>query len=653
MNDRSGHYVRATTRTIVPSSVFAVKLWPFYRAHIGQVGSQQMEWGAAEVVHVKRRKGHWLPMASAKFDKPEVMREWMDSRAYKLATNWVIAQSATDVLTLSQWWAYAEQRGIRICDRKRKGGSDGADSLTGSAVDLTCFIASGPPDIIDYRADGVRWRWVSATNYWPDGAGASSCHGGHDGVGACDWPTGPLPRDDDGRSGAVDLARRFVRLCDWWGTVATARIGPTAGAMAWGVLRSHIPTGALCSHKCEETHRLERACALGGRASVWYYGRIGARVSEHAGRDSGAGVLPGAHLSGPVHHLDVRSMYPALLRDEVYPVALGPVYGGIRTDALIDACRSGGVLARVRVQTLVPEYPRRTPKGIVYPVGQWTATLAGPELLALADTPGHGAILEVFQCATYRMGRPFADAMQCLIDARERASDPEDKTFAKLLANSVAGRLAMRVGGWRRWPALDAVQQWGEEWLGDADSATYSRYRWVSGVCHVHQPDREPRGPHTSAFAYLTAYGRVRMAHIRAACPVKSVYAQHTDGLYCSADAFRTLSDAGMIGGEGAGALVAKASADSARFFGPSHFRFGECWTLSGYHDAYVNEARGVIVDTQRTGLFAGRHSGAPTTVGITRRECAIPQTADGCAVGEDGWALPALAVPRKRAGGG
>lgn len=649
----NGRYVKPASRTIVPAVVFAVDVHPYRSRPRGPEGMTEETWGSADVAVVRRRKDRWSAPEWAKVTTPEALREWMEERASDCALNWVIAHSVTDALTLSKWWDYAKSRNAVWSDRKRA--QERADDRAGTdcGMRITEFVCGGPPDIVGYTDSGRRWRWVSGSNYWPCGPGDG---GAVDRVGG-EHADARDSREDGTHAapdcGACALVRRFVSLCEWWRGVATARLAPTASGLAWGVLRSHLPPRSLVQHDCDDTHRLERACALGGRASVWFYGRVGERVCQHAGRGAGAGALPVPTVPGPVHSLDVRSMYPALLRDRTYPVAPGPTYGAIAPDDLVGIARSEGVLARVTVETRVPEYPRRTPTGTEYPVGRWVACLAGPEIVALADRPGDGAILECHQVATYRMGTPFRDAMAALLEARERAADESGRTFAKLVANSLAGRLAMRIGAWKRCPELDGEREWGEEWLASASTTARAKCRWIMGACWSYDPEREPRGPHTSAFAYLTAYGRVMMRELRDKCPPKSVYAQHTDGLYCSADALRSLSDEGMLRGEGAGALRLVGSADSAQFWGASHYRYGEQWILAGYASAHVSEEKGVVYVSRDASFFGAHHTQAPTSVHRSRVAVSLPTHAEGCQIGPDGWALPALAVKRKRAKGG
>lgn len=339
-------------------------------------------------------------------------------------------------------------------------------------------------------------------------------------------------------------------------------------------------------------------------------------------------------------------MYPALLRDRLYPVKLGPVYHGIRPDALVSLCATCGVIARVRVRTERGEYPYRTPTGTIYPVGTFTTALAGPDILRLSND---GTILRVYDVATYTLGSPFRDAVSALLDARSSAradGRTGDETLSKLVANSMAGRTARREGGWVRRAKLDGENRWGDYWQVSADSGETTRHRWIAGAAWEYHEAKLPRGPHTAVFAYLTAYGRQMMRDVRDMCPARSVVAQDTDGLYLLPAGIRALIYAGISERIGAGHLRVTGSAPDGMWYGPRHYRWGAKWVLAGMPYESVDPKDGTVTYSSRTPLFDGRSNRAPEAVYMVRRTVAIPTDLERGRVQPDGWILPPRIIP-------
>jgi hypothetical protein len=339
-------------------------------------------------------------------------------------------------------------------------------------------------------------------------------------------------------------------------------------------------------------------------------------------------------------------MYAQLLRDERFPVKLGPCYHGIRPGALIDLARGFGVIARVRVRTEVGEYPYRTRKGTCYPVGTFTTTLAAPDILALARD---GEILRVYDVATYKLGAPFRDALQVLLNARSAALRDGARDFvalSKLVGNSLAGRLARREGGWIRRSKLDGVQKWGDYFLLSADTGGMARFRYIAGAAWEYHEDKLPRGPHTAAFAHLTAYGRQRMASLRRMLPSQSCVSQDTDGLYLLPAGIRALMYAGISEQSGPGTIRVTGSASSGIWHGPRHYKWGDTWVLAGMPYQTPPDAQGRVSYSTRTPLFQERADRAPTEVRYVRHTTKIPTDLERGRVQADGWVLPPRIIP-------
>lgn len=397
---------------------------------------------------------------------------------------------------------------------------------------------------------------------------------------------------------------------------------------------------------------MERSGAFGGRASCWYVGNIGSGFglpNTHTDRE---GNVTDRTAAGPLVHVDVRSMYPHLLATRVFPTKrIGTRYD-VDPRELFQLCESVGVIARVTIKTDWPELPLRIGQRVAYPIGQFVTTLTGPELLALQ---GRGEVLKCHTLTTYKTGRPFAGVADYLLSLRCQARDAGDATgerFAKLLANSLGGKLAQRAGGWVRDPKKDQARRWGEMHVLDADSGVVERWRFIVGVGWRWDDDKTGKGPHTSAFNYLTAYGRLLMADIRARLPVRSVVSQDTDGLWLTLRDPATATALSPMMGTEPGQLVVKGRGVNGRWYGPRHYCVDGNWVLSGFHRPEVKEDGRTVWEEHTTTLWESAARSAPSCTWHTWRKRVLKLDLSGERVQPDGWTLPMNRIPRLLRGG-
>jgi hypothetical protein len=502
-------------------------------------------------------------------------------------------------------------------------------------------VVRGTPDIIRYHHQGICWQWVSGRQYLPDGPGELGAPDPAGGEMYRDCgKRGPMLPDWSGRE-AMAWSRAFRRMCLWWADHARAPFGATVGQCGVSILRTHAPRKVLSSHTDPAAAQLERSASFGGRASVWYVGAVGAGITVSGPRDMESGERRDWRVRGPVTQVDVRSMYPALLRDKLFPVKLHSVRDGVSVEECVDLSREWGVIAHVTVLARHPEYPMRRGPRVYFPTGQVHTTLTGPELLRAAASD---RIEKVHRLALYRLASPFAGACSALLALREaakREGSTAGEQWAKLLANSLGGKLAQRTGQWVRTPDRDERGRWGVGHTINAQTNELTRYRYIAGMCWRFDEDKAAAGPYAAAFAYLTAYGRETMRTLRELCPPRSVVAQDTDGMWVLPAGLAALNRAGSVFGPTAGALRVVCSAEDARWIGPRHYYAGGRWTLAGFHAPRIDNRTLEVWDTARSSLWGGTLDSAPCELHESHRRGVLRADVPQGNVGEDGWVEP------------
>lgn len=635
----TGHYLKPGVRSTAPCSVFSLVIDPTVTIANHEGNADWWTFGIAHVACVRYKEGKWTSVKGATCESPAQLWSWMEERADSSKRNYVFSPNAGDALTLSEWWVRAEAGGV-IWEPQasvRKG------SRTSAARDgvsrIRRWVCTPTTTILDYSRDGLRWLWVNGKQYFDCTERELSLsleikcetRTAEDADGS--W-YGMLGKDK-----CLLWLSAVIQLADWWRVNSRAPFALTGSGLSMGILRSHVAPKAICTHDDPDAHRLEREASFGGRASCWYFGDIG-QPNWHDSEDNPApsrSSYPG--IPGPLHHVDVRSMYPWLLRERDFPTHRISYRDEVSVGECYDFSRDYATICRVTIETEQAEYPYRDKGEITYPVGRFQTCLTGPEILHLRK---HGKVVKCHSMATYRKGRPFAGAAGAMIDLRELSRKAGNKAwehFAKLMGNGMGGKLAQRKGVWEQRPKVVPESRWGT-WIEANGTRKKSRkYRAVAGMTWEYVEDAYGAGPFTFAFAYLTAWGRLHMAGLRALCPAESVVSMDTDGLWVTDEGLAALTSAGKVGGDTAGCLAIKPDQPAARFLGPRHYWLPTGWVLSGYHSPSVQSRAVNVRDTVRWNPLNGQAVAPPVAIRVKGRTSTLPVVADGLQIGKDGWA--------------
>jgi hypothetical protein len=343
-------------------------------------------------------------------------------------------------------------------------------------------------------------------------------------------------------------------------------------------------------------------------------------------------------VPGPVTHFDVRSMYPFLMRQNAFPVKLISYREDLDVKAVGELLAAYGVVARVTISSQSAEYPYRVGERIAYPVGTFTTVLCGPELAAAVAA---GEVRAVHAASTYKLDRPFAGFVDVLLSERYAARARGDwvaELCCKLVANSLAGKLAQRRGRWARASSEDEPGVWGESFRINYQTGVIVKHRHVAGIAWRWTDDETGRGPHTAAFAYLASYGRAWMRRVRETLPARSVVSQDTDGVWTLPAGTAVLEAAPQLVGEAPGQLSKKGTGSNCRWFGPRHYCVDGSWVLSGFHKFRVDEAGFTVTERVDTTLWTSRTTRAPAQTVHYDRVKNLPVDIGLGSVAPDGW---------------
>jgi hypothetical protein len=641
MSRYTGNYLKPARRVSTPGVVFsiAVETKNIHSPNTDVYSEQTFQ--RAVVTVTKKRRGKWSVPIVLETTDCDILRAWIHSHADTRRRNYVICPVASDVLTLTKWWDYAEHRGIsfeRFNDSDIRSDQE-SDRLGGIQV-RRCLLR-GKPDIFDYSDKTKRFVWLSGIQYSDiDERSIGEMIGYNE---QADLFSDPSP--GAGPYSVLDRALMWSQflchLANWWSECATAPFGLTVGSLSMGILRTYIAPKMLSTHKDEYVHKIERYACYGGRQSVWYVGTIGDCPIKPIHRIQGTGQCISTSHTGTVRNIDVRSMYPHILASELFPCRYSGRIGAISQSEIQSLAKHYGIIATCTIYSDSGEYPYRTTERVAYPRGYFSTVLTGPEIATIS---GKDRIVRVHDGALYTMGAPFKEAAQSLLDMRIAARAAKNgawELFAKSVGNNLGGKLAQRRTLWKMRPDVYPERQWGEWIARNYDTGVSTRYLARCGLVYEYVKDPGGYGPYTPAFAYLTAYGRLRMREIRLHCPQQTVIAQDTDGIWLWGDAaYNELRDKCDFG-NGPGQLAIKHEVNACIFLGPKHYWTSDGWVLAGFHEHHVNPSDMSVRDHYAVNPLTIGCMTAPNTLLSRLRVSKLTLDHVGGEIAPDSWVRP------------
>ena len=222
-------------------------------------------------------------------------------------------------------------------------------------------------------------------------------------------------------------------------------------------------------------------------------------------------------------------------------------------------------------------------RGVVaWPVGRWTATLAGPELDRAHDA---GCVQRVHVWAEYELAPALSSVASHYLRLRAAlTTDPDLSPWSKMLANSLVGKLGARdrrwVDDWSDMPGPDWYTWWECRAPGE-----FVRWRRLAGqdqrqVVEGYAADAVP-----AMAAWITSLGRMQLLGYVECAGWDHVHYVDTDSLMVTDTGRQRLEAAGHVQHGAPGKLRVQHEYDNVRVHG-----------LRDY------EARAALVDV------AGRH---------------------------------------------
>ena len=403
-------------------------------------------------------------------------------------------------------WGYAHNLSFDLCT------SSLIQELTLLGWDVTEFaVSSGSPFVRMRRGDhglvlSDSWSWFNAPLMTV--------------ADAIGMRKPPLPGDDDTEemwrqrclADTNILQQAMLALMDWWDDNALGRWNITGSSSGWNAMR-HIPSHdriLIRPDDSECTH--DRGAIYGGRRYCWRAG------------DSTYG-----HYS----EVDIEKAYTTAVRDLPIPSGRQAQFHSLPLDHRWLDCARWGVIADCTIRTDTPLWPTRLGTAVFYPVGEFRATLAGPDIKEARDL---GALAKVGPGWLHRLGyalRPWAT--WCISSMQDNDTSTPDvaKLVHRMWARSAIGKWNQR--GWevlQLGPSPNAGWNYEEAWHHEknvpAGIVDFAGIRYQ--VAAVSQSDNA----YPAVLAFVESYVRVALGRAIRVCGGTDMVSCDTDGFICN-----------------------------------------------------------------------------------------------------------------------
>lgn len=462
---------------------------------------------------------------------------------------------------------------------------------------LTKAVIESPPVILSWRRNDRSITCLDTLNWWRV---PLKKIGQSIGLEKLEMPALDASRADWDTYNKRDVEIIYRAIREWWRFLREHDLGsfaPTLASQSMRAFRHRFMKHKILMESDERSLKLARDSLHGGRVECFQIGKV----------------------KGPVAVYDVNSMYPFVMRENLFPAALIRYHGPVSLRDLRKWLASRCVVARVRLQTKRNRFAHVVDNRLTFPVGRFIEALTTPDLI---DALNHREVDSVLECATYTaepIFKPFVEEIYALRLAAKKRGDDVQHWLLKILMNSLYGKFAQRSNVWEMERVTDdlSVRQWMDY---DYETGSLRAYRQFAGVIQRKHRESESLDSSPAIASHVTAYARRHLDDLRRRFGERRVVYMDTDSLFVrelqrSPQAHATVS-------ADLGALKLEATHDWIILHGPKDYATPEKTVIKGIRDPTNPASENTFVQQQWSSLTGLIHRGdlsAPTIKQITK----------------------------------
>jgi len=371
---------------------------------------------------------------------------------------------------------------------------------------------------------------------------------------------------------------------------------PTLAGQSMRAFRHKYMRHKILIDNNEDALKLTRKGYYGGRCEAYFIGRRKGRFSL----------------------LDVNSMYPSIMVNELFPHKLTCFTRHAAVGDLWRLLESRCVTAEVTLNTNTPFVPVRIAAKLVFPTGSLRCILSTPELRYARY---HTDIIAVHRVACYDCAPLFQSMMIDLYKMRCDYKATGNKVYAFLarkMMNSFYGKWGQAGFKWLDKGEAESaeIKHWMEIDLTEPDIKKRVRfYRQFGGLKQIKDTREEGYDSFPAIAAHITAHARMKLWEIICQAGREHVYYCDTDSVLVDEIGRANLSD--LIDPTHLGFLSIKGEYGDIEIFGCKDYVFGTNYRCKGVRATAIWTGPDTVEQAKWSGLRGLLRSGncdAPRT---------------------------------------
>jgi len=308
----------------------------------------------------------------------------------------------------------------------------------------------------------------------------------------------------------------YLAMIKWFEFIKQADLGCfgiTLPSQAFNAYRHRFMPVKIGIHTHTKSLDLERSGYFGGRTECFYIGKINRRMT---------------------YALDINSMYPFVMKSEVYPHMLRKYRGSCPMRLVPNLLKKYAVVASCRIDTDEPVYAAKVNGKTMFPIGRFTTTLC-TGTLAYGLERGH--IKRINRIAVYDKADIFSKWVEAIYQMRLDYAAKKNDTFVyltKTLLNALYGKFGQRGDEVLEEKQMDDILFESERILDLPTGHWLMKIRLGNFYKLVRLKCKEGFNSFPAISAHVTDYARLYLWQMIKAAGRENVYYTDTDSLYCN-----------------------------------------------------------------------------------------------------------------------
>ena len=327
------------------------------------------------------------------------------------------------------------------------------------------------------------------------------------------------------------LKEGFLSLNNFSEEHGLGNIGYTAAGMAMNAWRTKFLPKKVFAHQNKEVREMERTGYFGGRVII----------------------LKEGEYEGKFYKIDVNSMYPAMMKNEVYPKELKAfverLLGKNVNEELefIEQRIKKGRLVLVDCDLTInePVLPIKiNKKGGFFPVGKYRTVVTNMELEKIKEI---GKIEKIYKYALYMGGDMFSDFVKFFYKQRQKYKEEKNNIFeqcCKLMMNSLYGKFAQYKIVVEKIGEIDNGSIVKKENIVMHETGDYKQTLTLGGVITGKEERLDTKkNTMTAVSLFVTSYARLFLWDTIKKVGIENVYYGDTDSLIINEEGYEKILD--------------------------------------------------------------------------------------------------------------